>query len=304
MIGALLAAVCFALASVLQHHSAARAPLAVGLGLGLLGRLLHRPLWLLGLAAAGGGLALHAYALSAGPLVVVQPLLVSGMLFALPASVLIARRRPSLSEWSYAGVVVTGLALFLLAAQPTDGSTLADLSILGTASAAGVALAGLCLLLARRPHAAHRAALLGAAGGICFGITGALLKQVVDQAGAAPLGLLTTWPGYALVLIGVVGTAIVQVSYQAGSLASSLPALTIADPLVAVGIGAAAFGETLATDAGALTGQILGFALMTFGVLRLAALTREPPPATAANPPERHDQPPRPATHVAQENPC
>ncbi|MGI8537944.1 MAG: DMT family transporter, partial [Mycobacteriales bacterium] len=284
IIGALLAAVCFALASVLQYHAAARAPFEGGLGLGLLGRLLRRPLWLLGLVAAAGGLALHAYALSAGPLVVVQPLLVSGMLFALPASVLLARCRPRLPEWRYAGVVVTGLALFLLAAHPAEGSTLADQGVLGATTGAGVIVAALCLLLARRPHATHRAALLGTAGGICFGVTAALLKQTVDQAGAAPLRLLTTWPVYALVLIGVVGTAIVQASYQAGSLAASLPPLTITDPLVAVGIGAAAFGETLAHNASALTGQIIGFLLMTFGVLRLAALSRQPPPVPAAGP--------------------
>jgi len=285
---ALLAAVCFAVASVLQHRTAARSPAATGLGVGLLLHLARRPTWLFGLLASAGGLALHAFALSAGRLVIVQPLLVCGMLFALPASVLLDRRRPSLWEWSYAGVVVTGLAVFLVASNPAAGTALADRGILGAATGVGTAAAAVAVLLAGTTARRQRAALLGLAGGIGFGLTGALLKQVVDQAGSAPLELLTTWPAYALVVIGIAGTVLVQSSYQAGSLAASLPPLTIADPVVAVIIGAAAFGETLAASGAAMTGQLGGLLLMGWGVLRLAARTQreaEQPTDAASQPP-------------------
>ena len=100
--GALGSALCFAVSSVLQQRGASRAPKGSGLHLGLLVTLMGRPMWLAGLLAAVGTVALQALALASGPLALVQPLLVSAVLFALPASVLLEKRRPSLVEWAWA----------------------------------------------------------------------------------------------------------------------------------------------------------------------------------------------------------
>lgn len=78
------AALCYGLASALQQHAAARAPTAESLRIGLLARLVRRPLWLAGGAADLAGFALQFAALSRGALVVVQPILVLSLLFALP----------------------------------------------------------------------------------------------------------------------------------------------------------------------------------------------------------------------------
>lgn len=273
---ALTAALCFALSTVAQHRAAVSSPDAKGLGVRLLLRLARRPVWVLGLLAGAAGLALHAVALSVGQLAVVQPLLVSGMLFAIPASVLLERRRPSAREWAYAGVVAVGLALFLLAARPSGGSELADQGVLGAMTAAGAAIAGCAALLAQGPGRRHRAALLGLAAGISFGVVSALLKHAVGQVAVAPLAVLTTWPVYALLALGLAGTVLTQTSYQAGALAASQPALNIAEPVVAVAIGATAFSEGLAVTPSALLGQTVGSLLMAWGVLRLTALTADP----------------------------
>src|SRR5579875_3380050 len=87
----------------------------------LLGHLLTRPAWVAGLVAAAIGLVLHVLALAHGQLAVVQPLLISGVLFALPVSALLEGRRPSGREWLLALVLVAGLATFLLAGRPTAG---------------------------------------------------------------------------------------------------------------------------------------------------------------------------------------
>jgi len=273
---ALTAALCFALSTVSQHRAAVSSPDAKGLGVRLLWQLARRPAWVLGLVAGAAGFALHAVALSVGQLAVVQPLLVSGMLFAIPASVLLERRRPSTREWAYAGVVVVGLSLFLLAARPSGGRDLADVGVLGALTATGAALAGGTALLARGPGRRHRAALLGLAAGISFGVVSALLKHVVGELAVAPLAVLTTWPLYALLVLGVAGTVLSQRSYQVGSLAASQPALNIAEPVVAVAIGAVAFGEGLAVTPAALLGQAAGALFMAWGVLRLTALTVDP----------------------------
>ncbi len=91
---ALGSALAAATSSVLQHRSARSAPVARRATGRLLGHLVTRPVWLAGLVAGAAGLVLHALALSGGRLAVVQPLLVSGMLFALPVSVALEGRRP------------------------------------------------------------------------------------------------------------------------------------------------------------------------------------------------------------------
>ncbi|WP_152232562.1 DMT family transporter [Georgenia ruanii] len=287
LLTALLAAICFAMSSVLQQRAAARAPAASGLGMGLLLGLSRRPVWLLGFVAGAAGMGLQALALSAGQLAAVQPLLVSEMLFALPASALLNGRRPSAREWLYALVVVAGLATFLVSARPGPGARLADGWVLAAAIGIGILVAAIAVALAYGPMPRHRAALLGLAGGVAFGLMSALLKQVVDQFTIAPQRLLTTWPGYLMVTLGLLGTAVVQRGYQAGRLASSLPPLTMAEPLVAVIVGAVAFGEVFATAPTAVVAQVVGFVLMACGVCRLAALTQ----GTSARGPDDPDSP-------------
>ena len=251
--------------------------------------VVRRPLWLLGLFASGCGLLLHALALSSGRLVVVQPLLVSGMLFALPASLLLERRTPSGREWFYASAVVAGLSAFLIAANPRGGQTRADPRMLSVATLTAVIFAMSVVVLASTLGRRHGGAILGLAAGVCFGTTGALLKQVVGQFSAARLEVLTTWPMYAFLAIGIFGTVLAQSSYRAGALSASLPPLTIADPLVALAFGVAAFGEQFASNPLARSGQVGGFALMSWAALRLASLNAASSSPVLSPEPDSHD---------------
>ena len=62
---------------------------------GLLWRLIQRPMWLLGTLADWSGFGLQAIALGLGSLIVVQPLLCTGLLFALPLGAAWQGRRPA-----------------------------------------------------------------------------------------------------------------------------------------------------------------------------------------------------------------
>ncbi len=93
---ALVAALLFALGSALQRHVAVE-------GSSLLA-LARRPPWLAGIAADAAGYAAQAAALAVGRLAVVQPLLVSTLVFALP----LERRRLQRSE--IAAALAVGLA--------------------------------------------------------------------------------------------------------------------------------------------------------------------------------------------------
>ena len=90
---ALGSALLYAVAAVTQQRAASAQPLEYSLRLALLFNLLRRPLWLVGLACDIGAFLLQFWALDHGGLVLVQPLLVSGLLFALPLGALISKER-------------------------------------------------------------------------------------------------------------------------------------------------------------------------------------------------------------------
>ena len=274
---ALGSALAYGAGGVLQHRAAQGAPPGQGLRLRLLADLAARPMWLVGLAATIGGFALHALALSSGQLAIVQPLLVCGLLFALPASVALDRHRPSLTEWAWALVLAAALAAFLLASHPTTGNAPSDTDRLAAITAIGCAVAAAAVAAAARLPPAWRAAVLGAAGGIVYGLTAALLKDDLHlAAGAHPVQVFTTWPLYLLAGTGATALLVVQAAYQSGPLAASLPPLTMFNPIIAIVVGILAFHERLSATPAAVTIEIAAFAVMTAAVTQLTRHSGSP----------------------------
>jgi drug/metabolite transporter (DMT)-like permease len=271
---ALASALAAATSGVLQHHCARRAPHDQTHR--LLGHLLTRPAWITGLVAAGIGLVLHALALAAGQLAVVQPLLISGILFALPLSALLERRRPSGREWMWAVILVGGLAVFLLAAHPRPGRVSLDADVLAWATVSGLVVVAVLALLGMRWQHGHAPALLGTAAGIGYGVVAALLKETTTVARSGLVNVLTDWPLYAMIAMGAASLALTQMAYRAGPLARSMPALTIADPAASVALGALAFQERLASGPLPVSTEMAGFVLMTFAAIQLARQDKTP----------------------------
>lgn len=113
-----------------------------------------------------------------------------------------------------------------------------------------------------------RAGVYAAAAGLLFALLDALTKSAAGlfrDRGPAALG---HWEPYALILVGGAGLLLAQSSFQAGSLAISLPLIDTIEPISAVLIGAAVFHERLATS-GYLAVQILGAALAVTGIVIL-----------------------------------
>lgn len=270
---ALGTAACYAAASVLQQTSARAAPPGQGLRLGLIGHLATRPLWLIGQLVSIAAVALHALALASGPLVIVQPLLVTGLLFALPAALLAQHRSPSAPECGWALLLVTALAGFLLAAHADGGTAQPDQSRLLALATLVLAGAATLVAVAAGPGRRHRGAILGAATGATHGLTAALLKTWVATADHGPAAMVTAWSLWALLSVGLVALVLNQTAFQAGPLAASLPPMTIIDPLVATAIGVVAFSESLATAPGALAAQLACAAAMAIAVVALARRT-------------------------------
>jgi drug/metabolite transporter (DMT)-like permease len=265
----LAAALLYAAASVLQHRAAVEAPREQSLRMGLLGHLAQQPWWIAGIAADVGGFIAQFLALGHGPLVIVQPLLVSGLLFALPLGALLAHRRITASEIWAATAVVVGLAALLLSLAPESGTssvTLGSWVVLFIAT--GIPVALLVAGAVRRPAA--KPLLLASAAGIIYGLTAALTKTSAHQLGHGLGHLLGSWEVYALVGVGLFGMLLTQSAFQAGPLKASLPALTVVDPVVSILIGITVLHEGVDTDPFRLVVGLIGATVMIGGVIALA----------------------------------
>ncbi|MHB8465783.1 MAG: DMT family transporter [Acidimicrobiales bacterium] len=266
VVASLLAALLYAGASVLQHRAAASVPAEHSLRLGLLARLVANPWWLAGVAADGLAFVMQFIALGHGPLVVVQPLLVSGLLFALPLGAIVSGGHIKASEIRASALVVVGLAVLLAVVNPTSGHS--ALSATAWAVVAGGVLVPAALLVALARSTA-RPAMLAAAAASVYGLTAALAKVAAHDVGQGFGRALTSWELYALIPGGLLGMVLCQSAFQAGPLAASLPTLTAVDPVVSILIGVLAFHEQVGHEPARIVAACIGTAVMVGGVFVL-----------------------------------
>ena len=117
---ALVAAFSFALAATLWQRASMDAGVGPGDTRGLVG-LLTNGIWLLGLAAQGLGVALQAAALDRGRVAIIQPLLVTSIVWALPLGHLLTNQAITRRHVAGAAIIVVGLAVFATVGDPAAG---------------------------------------------------------------------------------------------------------------------------------------------------------------------------------------
>ena len=271
VVSALGSAFLYALAAVFQQRAAVAEPLEHSLRLRLLFNLLRRPLWLAGLACDVGAFVLQFYALDHGSLVLVQPLLVSGLLFALPLGALLSHERMRRSDWIGAALVVIGLSVFLIVAQPDRGSADAAPKVWLMLVVTILFTVSVLVFAAQHTKGSRRAGFLAAAAGTMYGLTAALTKACGHLLDEGLKHLFTSWKPYALTAGGISGTLIDQSAYQAGPLNWSLPIVTVTDPVVSIAIGAFVFGEGINVKGIAPIVEAIALVVMTIGVFQLSS---------------------------------
>jgi hypothetical protein len=267
VVAALGSAAGFAVSTSLQHH-AATSSTASALRIGGLLRFLARRLsWHLGLAAGAVALVLHAVAVRYGALVVVQPLIVSGIVLALPVRAALDHRLPTMADIAWVAVTVAGIALLVVAANPTtDGQApraalAVPMIVTGAVAAAAFSWSGL-----RTASARSRGLLLGSAAGILFGLTAGTLKMLVLHTSprSADAYLIAT-----LIALGAWGLALNQRTYQVVPLSFSMPVLNVVDVVVAICFGYSVFREVPDLAAASLFADAVGLTLMGLGIGQL-----------------------------------
>ena len=234
---------------VVRQRATMDVPAEKGVSTVMVSTLLRRRLWWAGTAAAVTGYAFQAVALAYGSLLLVAPLLVSALLFALPLSARLAHRRVTRAEWGWAVLLTVSLGIFVALARTKPGDY--DGAVLPAVLVAGISLlfvAG-CLAVARRLSDWRRAILLAVGVGVLFGVVAALTKLVMHAVTEGnPSRLLTSPVLYVLIVIGVIATLLQQSAFHAGSLRASVPAMLVLEPMVAVMLGEVLLGEHLAVS--------------------------------------------------------
>jgi hypothetical protein len=264
---ALAAACCYAVAATLQHRAAGRVPVARTLDPRLLGRLVRRPLWMGGIGADVVGTGLHGTALALGPLALVQPLLVTGLIVAVPLEAATNRRRPSRRELGGVVAAGAGLATFVVVADPRPGPIPpAHADLLPVFVGTGAVIVAL-LIVASHSAGDVRATALGVATGAGFALAAALAKACLDLIALDGFAaIFLDWRLPALAAVGLSAIVLNQNAYQAGGLAGPLTGIVLTDPLGSVTIAVVAYGEIVRTSAVAIAIEVLALGVMAVGV--------------------------------------
>jgi hypothetical protein len=221
---ALLTALLYAISNVLELLEAEKVPDEYALKPGLLMRLVRRPRWLLGLASDVGGYIFHAIALGLATVVFVEPILATGILMSLFIGSRFVHRPVYMADWIAAGVLSGGLALFLYEVSPTGGLQIGKTRDWVFAGPAAVIAILVCVTLGRATRGPSRAALLGVAAGIAFGVSALLTKALVHYLGDGIFAWVTHWEPYALAVAAIGGVIVAQSALQTGALGAAVGA--------------------------------------------------------------------------------
>jgi len=269
---ALCAAFLFALAATLQQKG------ALGMGEVSLGspasfvRLVRQTWWLLGTVALLGGYACQAVALDHGKLAVIQPLLVTTIVFALPLGYFLTGQVVNRREIVAAAFVVIGLAVFAVVGDAAAGDDSAPGWEWAIAIAVLAVAAGALLVAGGRGAAAQKAGMYGACAGLLYGLSASLWKPSGALLEADGLGgMLSSWEFWVFAAAGILAFLVQQVSLAAGSLAPSVAMTAVVNPLVCIAIGTLLLEERLAPPT---WHKLVAYAGLALALVAAAGITR------------------------------
>jgi drug/metabolite transporter (DMT)-like permease len=264
----LAAAVVLGIASVADQRSTKRVQRRRALNPRIFVDLVRQPLWLASIGGTVIGFALQVLALRFGPLALVEPLLVSDLIFAVLISSALRHRYDARL---LGGVLATaaGIVGFLAIGRPTNGhASVGFLVVLPLGAGLAAAVVG-CLAVARRSESLRPLA-LALACGISYGVSAFLIKLVVSHTGGFA-GILTDWPIYALAIVGPLGFLLNIDAFQTGAIiAPVLAIITVCDPLISIALAALWLDEKLSSSPAAIAGEVISLVVMSVGIVIVA----------------------------------
>jgi drug/metabolite transporter (DMT)-like permease len=280
---ALAAAFSNAVNLLTQHAASVSAPKREK-GWRLVGYLFRQPLWLLGWVAAIGEFAFQALALHHGQLSVVQPVLVTELVFVLVLRRVWMRQDMPGAAWAAAVTVTVSLAVFVTVAEPTGGHPTPDTAEWLSAVLVFGGTVALLGMLGIRGSPGRRTALFAAAAALAWALMATFLKTASETLTASGIGgMLSRWPVYALVLAAATGTLLEQAALHVGPLSVSQPFLVIVNPFASIALSVWLFDERFTDSPAKIAIAVLAFTVMAAGVTALSRTApRDLPPSGPA----------------------
>ena len=242
-------------------------------------------MWLFGWVALAGSFIFQALALHNGQMSVVQPLLVTELVFALVLRRLWIHQQIRNVTWWAAAATCGSLALFVAVSEPTGGNAQPTSSAWIGATLATGGAAAILALVGMQGSPVRRAATLGAATAILWALVATFIKAMTDTLTQfGPVGMFTHWPVYALIVFSIVAELLNQAALHVGPLSISQPLIVIVDPIVSIVLSVWVFAEVFTENAFRLSVGLTAFTVMCVAATLLARTT----PATmdaATSPP-------------------
>ncbi len=238
--------------------------------------------------ALAGSFIFQALALHNGQISVVQPLLVTELVFALVLRRLWIHQQIRDLTWWAAVVTCGSLALFIAVSEPTGGNAQPTSSAWIGATVAMGGAAAILALIGIRGSPVRRAAALGAATAILWALVATFIKAMTDtltQFGLA--GMFTHWPVYALIVVSIVAELLNQAALHVGPLSISQPFIVIVDPIVSIVLSVWIFAEVFTANAFRLSVGIISFGVMCAAATVLARTTPATMDSATSPPPGR-----------------
>ncbi len=236
--------------------------------------LLRQWWWLAGTLVLLAGYLFQAIALDNGQLAVVQPLLVTTIVFALPLGYLLTNQSVNGVEIGAACLVVLGLAAFTVLGQEDTGRDTAPSWEWALVLAVFGLLSALLVWFGREGSSSKKAALFGATAGILYGLSASLWKPTSDALSADGLaGMLTEWEFYAFAAAGILAFVVQQISLATGELASSVATVSVCNPIVSIIIGIIVLEERLADPTWHKVLAYIGLGVALYGAIVITRAT-------------------------------
>jgi len=267
---------------VLQHRTASEHGGGEASAQGLL-RAMRDPLWVFAVLGDFIGFVLNAIALSIGEVVYVQPLVVLMLPVALLVHWYMGGSPPRRGDYLGCLAIIGGLALFIaLVGEPRDARPLQREYLL-LAVGAVLVVGWLMVLAVRNRRKPVRGAVFGAFAGACFGTVAVMIDTSSDLIARRDVdALVTTARGLivlgSIIVLGVTGIVLTQLSFQVGALGATLPANLAADPVFAVFLGVVLLREHIPLSPGHAFAYVLCLGVVLAGAIQLAEPVVEPVP--------------------------
>ncbi len=235
--------------------------------------ILRKRLFLFGFVLQVAAFLAQATALKNGPLIVVEPLLTSDLIFLLllirwQAGIVMKSR-----EWISVAAIIVGLSGLFYVLHPQRGTLNYSLeSWMILISVMGTLIITTAVIIRQLKSQTARAILAGIAAASAYALNASLTKLVLNiftQTGF--LSIFTSWALYAFLVSGIVSIYLMINAYGSGPLAITQPIMEVFEPAIAVIIGVTIFSESFSTSKFALVVGMFCVMTLIAGIVSLAS---------------------------------